>query len=118
MCRSSMVIVCDAFNMGVRIDQAGKNSFAMKVDYSSLRSNELSDRSVIADRDDAAVLQRNRLRDGVVLGYGDDLSTQQNDICCSIGESRIRTRVSHRSKCECGHNGKSDCVCNHERCMV
>src|SRR5215472_13582785 len=98
--------------MGMRIDQAGKDSFAMKVNYISLRSDEFSDRSVVADRDETAMLQRNRLSDGVVLGHGDDLATQQNDICCSIGESRIRARISPSGKCECAQKGQQQCVCN------
>ena len=86
--------------MQVRVDQAWHHSAVLQLDHLRIRADVRAHHLIVADRNETAVADRDRLRDAPVLVDGDDLPAAQHQVGGlgerGGGEEKARRRVMTR----------------------
>ncbi len=77
---AQFVVFGGANPVGVIVDEAGDDGASREIYGPRLRTSELIDIRIGADRDDALAADRQRLRDGKAVVDGDDLAVDENEI--------------------------------------
>ena len=99
---------CRAKRVHMAVDEARNDGTSARIDHPGARPGESADLRVWSDRCDAAVADRNGLRDREPPIDGDHLAVDDDEVGRGLGGSRLRLRLRRRARERRGEADRCD----------